>query len=794
MKDLFKALFLAVLFSCGVFAAERKVVSLDSDDASIVFTIEKDSTLGFVHVGKKITDVSSFEMRKTNVRSDYPIREAYPSRGTKATCEPAISAVHDDGDINLRLKVEKVVRPNFSDKNLDGVSFVLRDEKKNLKVYLDYTAYKRENVFKTSMRVENGEGGEVDIQNRYSLYLPLKAGRYFLTELCGHWATEAIPSESELTRGIKTIQSRKLVRATQAENPSFVVSLDAPKREESGEVVAGALAWSGNFKLNFELDEYGILGVSAGVDPEFPAKLKPGGVYSAPEAVFTYSAEGVGKASRNLHDWARNYGGIHGADKVRPTLLNNWEGTYFDFNESKIFSMIDSAARLGVEMFVLDDGWFGERYPRNNSKAGLGDWTVNRKKLPRGLGALADYAASKGLKFGVWIEPEMVNPNSELAKSHPEWIVSTKGREATLFRGQLILDLSNPEVQDFVFGVFDSVMKSSDKISYIKWDANRNLEGLGSSYLGRNQGDFYEGYVRGLYSVYERIRQKYPNVMIQACASGGGRVEYGAMKYHDEFWTSDNTDPRVRLLVQYGTSLIYPPFAMGSHVSASPNHQSGNMSSLKFRFDVAMAGRLGMELQPENMSDEELAFARNAIKLYKDKIRPLVLKGDLYRIMPPSKDIGVSALSFVSKDKSKAVAFFYRLEFEGRISDRDFKLAGLDPQKHYVVREVNSAKKSSAWFDGKIFSGEFLMNCGLNPDIMKTQSSLVITVDEIPQKISEKRSSRKTEKTSMSSGKKVGDGFRYMGVPRVYEIKSNSSGGLTIVPKGTRSLPPVKVK
>ena len=350
--------------------------------------------------------------------------------------------------------------------------------------------------------------------------------------------------------------------------------------------------------------------------------------------IYTFSAEGAGKASRNLHTWARRHY-LYDSSMMCPTLLNNWEGTYFDFNEESLKEIIDNVASMGLEMFVLDDGWFGGKdYPRNGSNQGLGDWQIVEEKLPNGVSAIADYAHSKGLKFGIWIEPEMVSPKSHLAQDHPEWIVGEKGREITTIRNQWLLDVTKPEVQDFVFGVFDSTMQLAEGIDYIKWDCNRHVENYGSQHLGKAQSHFWWDYVQGLYSVYRRIREKYPDVIVQSCASGGGRMDYGALHYCNEAWTSDNTEALSRVFIQYGTNLIYPSIACGSHVSAVPNHQTNSVTPLKFRFDIACSERLGMELQPAHMTEEEKAFAREAIASFKE-YRDLVFYGDLYRLSSP---------------------------------------------------------------------------------------------------------------------------------------------------------------
>lgn len=386
---------------------------------------------------------------------------------------------------------------------------------------------------------------------------------------------------------------------------------------------------------------------------------------------------------------------------------------------------------FGVEMFVLDDGWFGNKFPRNNDDAGLGDWQTNISKLPRGIDYLATYATEKGLRFGIWIEPEMVNPKSELAYNHPEWLVKSGNRDILPMRNQWLLDLSNPAVQDFVFNTFDKVVLLSKNISYIKWDANRHVDNVGSQYLTReNQSHFWYEYVQGLYNVYERIRTKHPHISIQLCSSGGGRVEYGALKYHDEFWPSDNTNALDRIFIQYGTNTFFPAIATNSHVSTAPNHQTGMILPLKFRFDVAMSGRLGMELQPADLHGADYDFAKVAIANYKE-IRPVIHLGDIYRLVSPYGESGWASLMYVSKDKSKAVMFAYSLKYHGRTTYFANRLSGLDPKKKYMIKELNKINSHSSFFgDGRVYTGDYLMKVGLTLNISSAYDSSVLYLTE----------------------------------------------------------------
>ena len=443
-------------------------------------------------------------------------------------------------------------------------------------------------------------------------------------------------------------------------------------------------------------------------------RLAPGKTMQSPKLALTYSTEGLGGVSRNLHRWAR-HGAIHGGDKPRDILLNSWEGVYLDVNEEKMDEMMRDFADLGGELFVMDDGWFGEKYPRRTDKTALGDWVVDREKLPNGIEGLIKTAKKYGLKFGLWIEPESTNIISELYDKHPDWVMRVKNRDLRPGRGdtQLLLDLSNPEVQEFVFGVVDNLMTKYPDIAYMKWDANVEGRNYGSGYLPDDrQLEINTAYHNGLEKALQRIRQKYPDLVLQACGGGGGRANYGTMPYFDEIWVSDNTDPLQRVYMQWGTSMFYPSMAMAQHVSASPNHQTGRVTPLKFRFDVAMSGRLGMEMQPSSMSDTEKAFAKKAIADYKS-IRPTVQSGDLYRLISPYDNKGVASLMYVSPDKDKAVFFSYKLDhFRDQPIPR-FTMKGLDKDKTYRFREINIPQgASSSYLDGKKASGHMLMNIG----------------------------------------------------------------------------------
>lgn len=726
---------LLLLLSQLTFSQNSKVYSIDTKNTALIFTVSETGRLTFRYYGEKINDESMFSSVQSYGKADTDrdlSYEAYPTNALGYTNEPALSLIHSDGSLITELAY---VNSEVIKQNQDIVHTIihLKDKVYDLAVSLHFESYWEEDVISQWVEIKNREKGNIQLKNVYSSFINLSPGSYYLTHFNGAWAGEMNRTEEKLTYGTKSIESRKGVRTTQTENPSFILSLNQPAQENTGICYGGALAWSGNYKLLFELDELDHLNILAGTNPYLSDYiLEKGKSYVTPKMIYTYSSEGQGLISRNFHDWSRAYA-LNNGYKERPVILNSWEGAYFNFTEETIINMIDDAARMGVEMFVLDDGWFGNKYPRNSDKAGLGDWQVNRQKLPNGLQYLSDHAKDKGIKFGIWLEPEMVNPKSELAEKHPDWIVQSPGRDKITLRNQLLLDLTNPAVQNFIWEMIDNLLTENKGISYIKWDANRHVEQVGSTYLDHNkQTHFWIEYTNGLYAIYEKIRTKYPDVMLQVCSSGGGRVDYGSLAYHDEFWASDNTDPLKRLYMQYSTNLIYPPLATGAHVSTSPNHQTGRITPLKFRFDVAMTGRLGLELQPRDIPEEDWEFARQAIQDYKVYIRPLITKGDLYRLISPyDTENNYASQMYVSKDEKKAVLFAFCTEINNRGVVPRLHLYGLHPDKSYRIKEINNRGKSSFWGNEKVFKGDFLIKAGIEINISTQFKSAVFLLEEV---------------------------------------------------------------
>ncbi|MGE8301429.1 MAG: alpha-galactosidase [Sphingobacterium paramultivorum] len=433
--------------------------------------------------------------------------------------------------------------------------------------------------------------------------------------------------------------------------------------------------------------------------------------------------EGKGTASRNLHNWARKYQLLDGNGE-RLTLLNNWEATYFDFNEQKLKGLLQDTKKLGVDLFLLDDGWFGNKYPRNSDHSSLGDWQPNRTKLPNGIATLVEEATKQGVKFGIWVEPEMVSPKSELYEQHPDWVVKQPQREEHYFRNQLILDLTNPKVQDFVFQILDDLFTKNPALAYIKWDCNAVIYNAHSAFL-KDQGAFYVSYVEGLYKVLERIRSKYPKVPMMLCSGGGGRVDYAALRYFTEFWPSDNTDPLERIFMQYEYSYFFPAISTSNHVT------DWGKQSLKFRTDVAMMGKLGFDIVVSHLKEQDLLFCQQAVKNY-DALKGTIWHGEQYRLADP-REGDFAALSYVNSQKTEAVIFNYLVNNRYGIGTTDpVRLKGLDAQKQYRVEEINlyPGTKSSLG-QGQTYSGDYLMKVGVNPDLNSNRTSVLLKISAL---------------------------------------------------------------
>ena len=685
-------------------------VEVGTPRTSLVLEATEGQELKQLYYGSKLSaaDLSVLHAAGGASRAAYPVYGSSFCQG-----ETALAVSHADGNLSLDLAVTGVDVRDDGDATLTTVS--LKDKVYPLRVDVCYRAYHGVDIIETWTEISHDERGTVTLNQFASGYLPIRRGTVWLSSLYGAWANEAQLLQEPLAPGMKVIKNKDGLRNSHTAHAEVMFSLDGRPRENAGAVIGAALCYSGNFKLRIDTDESDYHHFFAGINEENSAyRLRRGETFRTPVLALTYSNEGLSGASRNFHKWGRTYRLMHG-DRERMILLNSWEGVYFDINQEGLDQMMQDIASMGGELFVMDDGWFGDKYQRNTDNAALGDWTVDTRKLPEGIEGLLRDAEENGVKFGIWIEPEATNTRSELYEKHPEWIINAPGREPVTGRGgtQLMLDLGNPAVQDFVFGIVDGLMTRYPGIAYIKWDANMGIQSHGSAYLtGDNQSHLYIDYHRGFESVCRRIRAKYPDLVIQACASGGGRANWGVLPYFDEFWVSDNTDALQRIYMQWGTSYFFPAIAMASHIGSNPNHQTFRNIPIKYRIDVAMSGRLGMEIQPKNMTDEEKDLCRKAIAEYK-QVRPVVQFGDLYRLVSPYDRLGLASLMYVTEDKDRAVFYWWKTEtFVNQHLPR-VKMAGLDPAKRYRVRELNRIDNKPLPFEGQAFTGAFLMANGL---------------------------------------------------------------------------------
>jgi alpha-galactosidase len=724
---------LTIWLLIGARSYAQTTIPIETSDFAVVLQTDKGNYLNMVYCGKKLPQSTDY----TGIADGYQFpsdnsgsyNNAYTPAGTWNLVEPAIQVTHPDGNPSLDLKYvsHQTTQP---DANSTLTTVKLADPVYKLTVTLFYKTWPKQNVIEQWSEIKNEEKGPVVLQKYASANLFFPGRDFYLTSFQGTYLKEMQPMEEKLQQGLRTIDTKLGTRAMLLGTPNFMVSFDQPAQENSGMVMLGQLAWSGNYKLDFELDSYQTLRLIAGINPYASAYTLPAGQsFKTPGLIYTLSDHGTGQASRQLQRWARDYRVLDG-NGSRLTLLNNWEATYFDFDEPKLSSLIADTKKLGADMFLLDDGWFGNKYPRNSDNAGLGDWQENKKKLPNGLGYLVKEATKTGVKFGVWIEPEMVNPKSELYEKHLDWVIRQPDRPEKYYRNQLVLDLSNPQVQDFVFGVVDGLFTKNPDLAFIKWDCNAVIYNAYSAWLNKQklpQTHLYVEYVRGLYKVLERIRAKYPKVPMMLCSGGGGRGDYEMLKYFTEFWPSDDTEPIERIFQQWNYSYFFPAITTDCHVT------DWGKQPIKFRTDVASMGKLGFDIVVSHLNPNDLAFCQQALKNY-DGFKGTVWHGDQYRLASPYHN-SVMSMAYVSEDKANAVMFTYF--HDNRVVDtntkRPIQLAGLDTAKKYRVSEINLYPGTKSTLEeGKTYSGAFLMNVGLNPDVSPRRTSVVLQLTQVP--------------------------------------------------------------
>lgn len=705
-----------------VYDSGKKIFMLHSEETSYALQISETGYLLHVYWGKRIRNIHAEEVILRKPRSLSPVTGSsedfsldtapleYPAYGNSDFRNPAFQVQYADGSTVCcpKYRAHRIYKgkpaleglPSTyaeSDGEADTLEIRLEDALSHLEITLFYTVFNGYDAIARSALFTNNGGQPVKILKALSMSVDMRRSDYDLLQLSGAWARERQVCRRPLAAGMQSVESRR--GASSAQQNPFVALLARGADEKSGDVYAVNLVYSGNFFAGAEVDQYATARLSIGINPfDFAWLLEPGQNFQTPEAVMVYSAEGLGKMSRTFHRLYRQRlcrGGFR--DRERPILANNWEATYFDFDSERIRELVGTAGKLGIELFVLDDGWFGKR---NSDDSSLGDWFVNPKKIPEGLHDLAAGINRLGLKFGLWFEPEMVSKDSELYRRHPDWCLHVEGRDRTESRNQLVLDFSRDDVCGAVEEMLTTIL-SGAPIAYVKWDMNRNITEAGSALLPpERQREVCHRYILGLYRLLDRITKKFPEVLFEGCASGGGRFDPGMLYYMPQTWASDDTDAVERLRIQYGTSLVYPAVSMTAHVSAVPNQQVGRTTPFGTRGNAAMLANFGYELDLGKLSGEERGQVRKQVELYKS-IRKVVQFGDLYRLRSPFEG-GTAACIYVSPDKGEAVAAYFNILGIPNAPFDFIRFDGLDADQSY--RDVGG---------GKVYGGDELMNVGL---------------------------------------------------------------------------------
>ena len=713
---------------------DGKRFHLYNDEISYVIEISEQKDLINLHFGARI-DLDSVCFQKNVLNGFFCYRneedlfkyslsalpQEYPSAGASDFRSPAYEISTHKGmhTPELRYVSHEIVdgKPKLkglpalyteSDSEAKTLIITVEDKPHEIEAKLFYTVFEEYNVICRHTEITNKSENEMLLKNAQSVSIDLPPNEYEYIHLEGAWAREKNIERCAVHKGIQGFESRRGASG-HTENP-FLMLFDKGAGEDSGNVYGISLVYSGNHKFLMERGCYEDLRVQAGINPfEFGYKLSSGESFVTPEAVLVYSDSGFTKMSQTFHKiyrtrLCRGYW----RDKVRPILINNWEATYFNFDKEKLLSIADNAAKIGLELFVLDDGWFGER---NDDKSSLGDWFVNEAKLGCTLSELVSEINKKGLKFGLWFEPEMVSEKSKLYEAHPDWAIKAPGIQPHLGRNQLVLDLTKKEVRDYIVDTLSNILSTAN-IEYVKWDMNRNISDTYSDSLPADrQGEFYHRYILGLYDILERLTEKFPKVLFEGCSGGGGRNDAGMLYYMPQNWASDDTDATERLYIQYGSSMVYPISTVGAHVSAVPNHQIGRTSSLSMRGTVAMNGAFGYELDLSKLSDYELDEMKKQVEFYK-KYRELIFNGDYYRLLDPHTTRH-SAWMYVSPDKEKALAYYVVKTARPSNELKMLKLKGLDDKALYSV-------------NGDLYTGRTLKNRGIMLSTRETDGKSII--------------------------------------------------------------------
>lgn len=722
-----------------IYDHERGIIKLDTPRTSYIMALADGKWLGHIYYGPRVESsdvVWVLELDRRPFTPDTLPREA----ASFADCFPWEYPVANDGDFRLpclavrntagQTACRAVFRsaeimagkpaldglPATFGEDCDTVKIVLSDGSVDAELY--YTAFHGLDVITRSVRIVNRSDNRVWLDRALSTCLHLPCEDTRLLTLSGSWAREHIMTTREIGHGIQGCGSTRGIGGHQ-DHP-FLALLSADATQYSGEVWAMHLIWSGSFTAQVERDQFDGLRAVIGIHPDtFCWQLEPGDAFQAPEAVLTYSGSGLEGMTHTLHDLYRAHL-IRDVKKLRPVLINNWEATFFDFDENKLLNIAREASKHGVDLFVLDDGWFGTR---DTDSGSLGDWTVDRRKLPNGLDGLARRLDEMGMGFGLWMEPEMISTNSNLYRTHPDWVMRTASEEPLLCRDQYVLDLSRSEVEEYLWSRIAETLRSAP-IRYLKWDMNRPLTNLGSAALPPDrQGEVSYRYVLALYRLQERLRREFPDLLLENCCSGGGRFDPGMLYFSPQIWCSDDNDAVERLAIQEGTALLYPLSTIGAHVSACPSGIVNRITPLTTRAAVAMAGTFGYELDATKLPAEELAQLSEQVAQYKS-FQPLLQNGDYYRLSS-ARESNLDAWMIVCHDKGEAVITAVRILAQPNVRPRPLRLRGLDPN---IVYQDKSSRKH--------YRGDVLMNIGFPLSFKEGDfQSTVVELKKVGQKM-----------------------------------------------------------
>ena len=703
---------------------DERVFKLDTPKSTyMIGVVDEDNFIGHIYYGRRIEDYHLAYLMRTKENPFVPSQNNR-ERCSFLDCFPTEYSTHGLGDYREDCLAVKDAGGHFAcslsytghqiykgKKALEGLpatfgkeedcaslEIIGMDKTLNLEVTLVYTVFEKLDVITRSVSVKNLSPEPIVLTKVLSTCIDMDNKDYEMLTLHGSWARERHIQRRAIGHGKQCVSSIRGESSHQDHPFMAVVSKGA--NDEQGEVYGFSFVYSGNFMAQVELDQFNTIRAVMGISAyDFAWTLSQEEVFTAPEVVMVYSSEGIGQMTRTYHDLYRNHL-LRGeyVHKKRPILINNWEATYFDFNTDKLLDIAKEASKLGIEMLVMDDGWFGKRSSDDNS---LGDWQVNENKIKGGLKHLVDEVNKLGMEFGIWFEPEMISPDSNLYREHPDWAIQIPNRVGGLSRCQYVLDYSRKEIRDYVYEMISGILKSAN-ISYVKWDMNRQLTDLGSFALGKeNQGELYHRYVLGVYELQDRLIHDFPHLLLENCSGGGARFDPGMLYYSPQIWCSDDTDAIERLKIQEGTALIYPLSCMGAHVSDCPNHSVGRVTPFETRGYVALAGTFGYELDVTRIPEEDRNMIPKQVEMY-HKYNDLVREGDYFRIASYSENHYYDSWMVVSKDKKEALMTFIQVLAEANYHSRRIQLKGLDPHKSYRIEET-----------GAVYSGEALMYAGI---------------------------------------------------------------------------------